>query len=408
VGGYILPVVDLAVCTDCGVCRKVCPGEGLAPGVTDRLPADCFAGVALECYVGKVTDERLYANAQSGGIVSALLVDALKRKEIGGAVTVVMRPGVAPRAHVRLATNPAEIREAQKSKYCPVGSLSILSEVEKQERPVAFVGVGCQIQGLHNLCECFPRIRAKIAFTIGLICDRTMTYGATDYLLRRSRVAADEPKILHFRDKTCGGYPGSVNVVCSNGVAVSLPARARMGIKDFFTPARCRLCFDKMNVLADITVGDPWGVEGADTAGGESVAVIRTDVGRRIFRRACAENVVTAREIEYQEVLAGQRIERKRKEWEQYIAAWRNLGRPLPRFCGQIGRSCPSQPEDDSYRDALRHALALDRYASRERLLAAVDRSLFCLQVKRKIGWPKRIVKQMLERTVKSVGLGGR
>lgn len=396
VGGYVLPAVDSAACTGCGICTKVCPGISLVPAVADRLAADPFTGAVLETYVGKAADKDLYANSQSGGIVSALLVDALNRQEIGGAVTVVMVSGTPPRACARLARSLAEIREAQKSKYCPVGLLSILSEVERQDRPVAFVGVGCQIQGLHNLCECFPRLKAKVAFTIGLVCDRTMTYAATDCLLKRARIATDDPKVLHFRDKACGGYPGNVNVVCSSGVAVALPSRMRMSMKDFFTPARCRLCFDKMNTLADVTMGDPWGIEDADTVGGESVAVIRTEIGRRIFRRALNEGAVTARETGYRQVLAGQGIERKRVDWRGYAAAWKDLGRPLPNFCEQFGPQAPSRQEGDPYREHLRHAIALDRYSARGRLIAAFERKQFFLRVTGKLARPVRAAKRML------------
>lgn len=399
VGGYLLPKLDPGVCTECGICLSICPGAGLLPAVAARLPADPFAGIACQAYVGRAIDERLYANSQSGGIVSALLAHALDSGTIGGVIAAVMVEGTPPRTVARLVKNASALHDTQKSKYCPVPLLSILSEVEKQDRPVAFVGVGCQLHGLHNLCEQLPRLKGKIAFTIGLICDRTMTYAATDYLLKRTHTSAKDSKLLHFRDKACGGYPGSVHVVCSGGVSVCLPPSARMAIKDHFTPARCRLCFDKMNVLADITAGDPWGISGVDRIGGESLAVIRTDLGRHLFHSALDRRAVTARPIDYQQALLGQGIEHKRIDWRGYVDAWSELAFPLPSFCDQIRPySCPLPEETDLYRRHLLQAVSLDHYPSRDALLAAVQRTLFSRKLKRIVASTIRAMKRMIER----------
>ena len=120
--------------------RSAC--AGLAPALVSRLPCDPFSGTALQTYVGKATDGDLYANSQSGGIVSALLSHALQAGKIGGAVTTVMVAGNPPRAKAMLAKSFEEIRQAQKSKYCPVPLLSIMGEIEEFEKPVAVVGVG--------------------------------------------------------------------------------------------------------------------------------------------------------------------------------------------------------------------------------------------------------------------------
>jgi len=37
VGGYLLPRIDLAACTECAVCTSVCPGAGLVPALANHL-----------------------------------------------------------------------------------------------------------------------------------------------------------------------------------------------------------------------------------------------------------------------------------------------------------------------------------------------------------------------------------
>jgi coenzyme F420 hydrogenase subunit beta len=317
-----------------------------------------------------------------------------------------MAEGRPPRAVAKLARSAEEILHSQKSKYCPVPLLSILSDVEQLKQPIALVGLGCQIEGLQNLYRAFPYLGERIAFTIGLICDRTMTCAATDFLVGKAGLPPNDLKVLHFRDKTRGGYPGNVNVLCLGGASVSLPSSMRTSMKDFFTPARCRLCFDKMNVLADITVGDPWGIDGADTIGGESVAVVRTDVGARAFRSALNGGALQVREISYQEVLRGQRIERKRIGWRNYADAWQELGHPLPHFGQQIGTCSTLHRRGGTYRHHLQHAMELDQYSSREAVLSVAERLCSRQSLKRKFILPVRIGTRLLGKVTRRVTSG--
>lgn len=394
VGGNLFPEIDITKCTNCGICKNICPGNNLDTNLIDKLSCDPFTGSALQIFVGKATDESIYKNSQSGGIVSALLIHALNTNRIGGAITSVMVSGNPPKVVPKLAKSIEEIKQAQKSKYCPVPLLSILNEIEELEKPVAVVGVACQMHGLLNILEQYPRLKEKISFTIGLICSHTMTYGAIDYLLKKANGSIDTSKILHYKDKTCGGYPGNVNIIYSNDHTVSMTASTRMKIKDFFTPARCRLCFDKMNIFSDITVGDPWGIDGVDRKGGESVAIIRTEKGMDIFQDAVKDNAVNVRKISYDEALAGQNIEKKRIDWRGYIEAWNNLGYPVPDYFEHIRKYTQSNHQNARYKKQLQHAFSLEKYPSRKALIAAAEKEMFYQSIKRKVTWPLRAMKR--------------
>ena len=112
-------------------------------------------------------------------------------------------------------------------------------------------------------------------------------------------------------------------------------------MKDCFTPARCRLCFDKMNVFADVTVGDPHGIEGVDRERGESILIVRNQDGLRLVEAATKAASVNLREIGYQEVLTGQEITKKRTDWRGHCEAWRSLKRETPDFYEVVKRCVP-------------------------------------------------------------------
>ncbi|MFW6011332.1 MAG: Coenzyme F420 hydrogenase/dehydrogenase, beta subunit C-terminal domain [Desulfosalsimonas sp.] len=401
-GGYYLPEVDEGTCIECGLCLEVCPGVHFGETLKSSLPKNPFAGCALKTCVGKATDKKLFENSQSGGIVSALLVHALKTGRISGAVTVTMQPGSPPRPVARIAKTAQEIQQAQKSKYCPVPVLGFLRELKDHDGPVAVVGTSCQVHGLKNVLDKKPRLQNKIAFCIGLVCDRVLTYSALDYLLNKAKLSnSQNPSILHFRDKAASGYPGDVHVFSYNDNPVVMPAKTRMQVKDYFTPARCRLCFDKMNVFSDITVGDPHGLEGVDRKMGESMLVARTDPGLEIIHAAKNEGAINIRPTEYEQVLKGQGIEKKKEQWQGYSLAWAESGHDLPGFYDQVVEHVGANPDRSKYKKDLEYSLSLDNFASRQVLIRYVDKAVQKKQAVQTLFSPLRLAKRVARKILK-------
>jgi len=390
-GGYYLPVVDEQACNHCGLCRDACPGIHFGDSLVKQMPEDPFAGVVQEAYVGKAADKIFFENSQSGGIVSALLVNELTAGRIKGAVIVTMQPGTPPRPEAYIAKTPEAIYHAQKSKYCPVPLLGFIRELKNMEGPVAVVGISCQIHGLLNILDTIPKLHNKIAFTVGLVCDRILTFAALDYLVHKADLNHTTPTVLHFRDKRASGYPGDVHVFSVNGNSRVVPSKTRMQIKDYFTPARCRLCFDKMNVFSDITVGDPHGLQGVDRKCGESMLVVRTEKGREIVNCASQSGTINIRPVQYEQVLRGQGIDKKREQWRGYIEAWKQMGNTLPDYYAQVKNHAPFPADLQKYRQDLGYSLDLDGFSSRQELIRQVEKMLKKKQLYSRLLYPLRL-----------------
>jgi coenzyme F420 hydrogenase subunit beta len=378
IGGYYFPVVDEKICISCGLCMEVCPGIHFGNTIKSKIKHDPFQGNVLSSYVGKATNAKIYENSQSGGIVSALLVHALETKKITGAFTVTMEPGIPPKASATIATDIKEVILAQKSKYCPVPLLSFIKRLKNYNGQLAFVGTPCQIHGLNNCIDKFPELKKKIAFTIGLVCERILTYAAMDYLIRKAltQKKLDPPWMLHFKDKKASGYPGNVHVLTSDGNSVLIPAKTRKRIKDYFTPARCRLCFDKMNVFSDITVGDPHGLENIDREQGESIVIIRSATGNALVMDAISNESITVRPAQYAQILDGQGIRNKKEQWHEYSSAWEKSGRKLPDYYSIVKDKSFQVTEKPLYKKNIDLSLQLDKFSSRKKLIRFVEKSI--------------------------------
>lgn len=405
-GGYYLPAVDEQACNQCGLCREVCPGIHFGKTLLARMPDDPFSGVVKEALVGKAADNNIFDNSQSGGIVSALLVNELTAGRIKGAVTVTMQPGLPPRPKARIATTPEEIHQAQKSKYCPVPLLGFIRELKKVEGPVAVVGISCQMHGLRNILDNMPKLQCKIAFTVGLVCDRILTFAALDYLVHKADLNHRNPMVLHFRDKAASGYPGDVHVFSENGKSRVMPAKTRMQIKDYFTPARCRLCFDKMNVFSDITVGDPHGLQEVDRKHGESMLVTRTEKGREVLNFAGQNSAINIRQVQHEQLLRGQGIDKKREQWRGYVEAWKQMGNTLPGYYEQLKNHAPIPGDLQKYRQDLRYSLALDGFSSRQELIRKVEKMLKKKQLYSGLLYPFRLPWRAARKTFNHISGG--
>lgn len=399
IGGYLFPKIDNKICTNCGLCVKVCPGIHFGKTLIEKMPTDPFVGNIISCYVGKSLNEEVYTNAQSGGIATALLLNELQANRIQAAIVTVMKEGNPPRAAVQVAYSCEEIIASQKSKYSPVPVLEALREIESRNLDFGIVGLPCQIHGLLNILDIKPQLKDKIKLKIGLICDRTMTRAATDYLVSKAKLDS-EITILHFRDKSANGYPGSVNILRGKGGKgdnVSMPPSTRMDIKDLFTPARCWLCFDKLNIYSDITIGDPWGISIADHHLGESVVIIRTEKGEGLIKNAVENNAIKLREIQCQDVIKGQKIQEKRGDWRGFCDTWEDMGFYLPDYYNIVIKKSSSGTKKN-YKKLLEQSLMLDKYESRKEIVNQAKLAVLKKNFKKRISWPHRKAKRMLQK----------
>jgi len=254
-GGLLHPKINETVCNNCGLCFKVCPGNHLLKKVEPQV--DPFKGEVLAAYCGKAVDQRTLKNGQSGGVATSLLFHLLDTQVIEKAlVTEMAQDGsLVPVCH--FTDEKQKIASAQGSKYCPVPLNSFLPKPELwKKNTFAVVGLPCHFHGIFNILSVFQKLQGPLL--IGLICERTLSFAAIDYLINISRTRKQNVRSVRFKDKLLGGWPGNVSITHKDNSIVAVESRHRMWCKNVFTPPRCYLCFDKMNLFADIVLGDAW------------------------------------------------------------------------------------------------------------------------------------------------------
>jgi len=315
-----LPQVDKLECTECGLCMQVCPGIEVDFASLNKTflgqaaPGDII-GTHLSCWYSHAADNDIRHHSSSGGLVTSLLIHALDRGMIDGAVVTRMSTVNPLQTETFLAETREQIVAACGSKYCPSSLASGLREVSSRHGRFAVVGLPCQIHGIRKWEAIAPKLREKIAFHLGIFCCNNNTTLGTVYFLRKNGIEPEQVARIRYRDK---GWPGWLTVRLRDGTirefrrGTSEPsARRRRTLSSAFhfdfTIPRCLLCPDLMAELADISFADPWNPEMlASETVGKSMLVVRSSAGEELMAGAETTGIIERTPVDAATVASSQ------------------------------------------------------------------------------------------------------
>ena len=266
-------------------------------------------------------------------MVTAVLKYLFEIGEIDAAIVCKVEYAEEYTSNAAIITSVSELYDCQKSSYVPVDICSAVKEIEKYNT-IAVVGTGCHIQGINALKHLKKIYKEKIKYSLGLICDRTLCKTATDVLYGDNFKA--ENKKLIWRDKSINYKNASLIIKTSDGKTKQIPNWQRFVLKDSFTNPRCRICFDKLNVNADIVFGDPWGMNNVDWQNGESVIITRTKKGDDLISKVIADGSVLCKSAPLIEIIAGQSIDQKKQQVSSALKYYKKSGWSIPSYAEKL------------------------------------------------------------------------
>ena len=267
-------------CVFCELCVDVCPV--LRPTDTD-LPSQLELKEPLEdegfgpyhaAFLARTTRPEILEKSQDGGVVSAVLIHALEQGRLQGAVLGDVEPDNPQMGVAKLATTAEEILNCSGSRYTySPNTLALTEAMRRDVRPLAVVGVPCQVDGVRQ--QQYSSIRLDVAnwyqkhvkLVIGLFCSESFTGESIQALSEQLNVPRKD--IVNINVK------GKIVVKLRDG------REEILSLKEFRKYARpaCLYCRDYAAENADIGVG---GI-GLD---GWTFTVIRTEVGHQAFQAA--------------------------------------------------------------------------------------------------------------------------
>lgn len=275
--GFLYPEVDVAKCTDCGLCEKVCAFH-------DDYDKSLNLSQPL-AYGARHKDMNEVATSRSGAAFIAISDYIL---ENGGVVY-----GAGYTDHFRVvhkrATTKEQRNEFKGSKYVQSDLMGVFRQVKEDLRAglnVLFSGTPCQTAGLNSYVG--RKLRANL-FLIDIVCHGVPgPYIWRDYLTYLEKKHGSEICYVNFRDKEEFGWAAHRETFKF--------ANSEDKVKPTFTFYKsitfrhsCGACkYANVQRPSDITIADFWGWQKTDSTindddNGLSLVLCNTEKGQQLF-----------------------------------------------------------------------------------------------------------------------------
>lgn len=274
-------------CEVCGICARACPQYDWVLCETEKFvfgrerKSEEEFGIYRKLVIARATDNQILQVCQDGGVVTALLLFALKEGIIDGAIVTAEDPQKPLYPLPKLATTAQEILQSAGTKYFYSPSILALKEAIKQKkREIAFVGTPCQIRAIRKMeMAGLKKYTAPLKFLIGLACSECFNYEGLmeNHIHGKLGINLDGIKKMNIK--------GSM-LVKLESETVSIPLAE---IKQY-ARENCSSCNDFSSELADISVGG-LGLENW------SFVIIRTEKGEELFSKAERAGVIKTRDV---------------------------------------------------------------------------------------------------------------
>lgn len=297
--GFLIPSIDKDKCVNCGLCQKKCPVIAMANIENTQAPNAYY-------YVNN--DLTVLRKSSSGGAFMCL---AQKVIEDGGAVFGAIYDQTFA-VVTGMAENAEDLEKMQGSKYVecdPKDSYLKVKQLLEQGRLVLYTSTPCKIAGLYAT---LGNKDYSNLITMEFVC-----HGVPSVKLFQSYLSLLTKKYgkvisYNFRNKSKWNwgnwgsfeYKTKSNKLREKHFPVASDYYYSLFFKENCLRESCYQCkFASLPRVADVTVGDCWGIERKlaykEYKNGVSVVVVNNIKGQRFFLQCAGEKTFSPLDLEW-------------------------------------------------------------------------------------------------------------
>jgi len=284
---------------------RICPfspqaanEDKIAEDLFPQVPhADPLIGRYSDAYVGHVSEGGFRLGGSSGGMVSWVAAELLRRGLVDGVAHVTPRrreDGDGRLFGYRISRSEDELSEGAKSRYYPVELSSVLREIESVPGRYAIVGIPCFIKAVNLLRRENPVIAERVTHTIGLFCGHMKSAKMVDSFALQLGTEPEKVAAVDYRlknpDRPANWY--TAHLTLDDGTTRQQDwwhlVDGDWG-SGFFMNSACNFCDDVVAETADIAMGDAWVEPYSSDGKGTNVVIARSPLMVELVRDGIRE-----------------------------------------------------------------------------------------------------------------------
>lgn len=300
---------------------------------------DRFIGRYEAAFVGHAAETGFRERGSSGGMVSWVAAELLRRGLIDGVAHVAASdPANGGFFRYRISRSVDDLNQAAKSRYYPVEMSQVLSEMRDVPGRYAVVGIPCFIKAVHLLRESDPVLRERIVFTLGLVCGHMKSRDMVESFAWQMGANLGDVERVEYRlknpDRPASWY--TAQLACRDGESRTQDwthlVAGDWG-SGFFQNSACDFCDDVVAETADISFGDAWVEPYSSDGRGTNIVIVRSPVLHGLVSDAMAQQRLDLTPVDAAFVVETQAAGfRQRREGLAYRLSWHKRGvRPRKR-----------------------------------------------------------------------------
>ena len=280
-------------------------------------------GRILSAYESWSSDKQIRFKASSGGTVTSLAIYLIQTKKVDAILHVGTVEGSYLYNKLQISRTTQEIIDRAKSRYAPALIFdNLLNILDFSNEVFAFIGKPCDIVGIKNFLNLYPKYKDRIKYFISIFCAGIPSYNSTIDLCKLSG-NSEEPINIKYRGD---GWPGEFKATFSNKTEFKLSYQESWGkYLGRNVCYRCKVCPDGIGLLADLSVGDSWNTKNGypdfSENDGKCFTLIRTSNGEELLKGAFEANYLNVKPIKLDSIKDVQPYQYDRRK----IVGWKLL-----------------------------------------------------------------------------------
>lgn len=299
----------------------------------DAVPRDDAIGRHRAAYVGHAAEDGYRDRGSSGGMVTWVAAELLKRKLVDGVAHVrPLGPDSGGFFGYGISRDLAALYAGAQSRYYPVHMADVLDEIRARPGRYAIVGIPCFIKAVHLARAREPVLAERITHSLGLVCGHMKSRHMVESFawqmgLRLIDIERVDHRVKH-PDRPASWYTARLET-----------GRGEVRTRDwwhlvdgdwgsgFHQNRACDFCDDVVAETADISFGDAWVEPYTSDGRGTNVVVARSAEMFAILEDARADGRLQLRSVDAAFVKDTQAAGfRQRREGLAYRLTWARSG----------------------------------------------------------------------------------